>query len=390
MSDPGATAAPAAERCHNCDREVPPGHFCAVCGSRLDRPEREGVLRRGHFAAHPNERVFALWLVSALLPHLPHRRQSTFRLALALAVALLALFGLLGLNAPTVAFAAASVPCLYFLYLWEVEVYEDRPLVVGGMLLVGGVVLGVLWAHFTGSLTTSSVALQRLVTGPQASTVLEFGVAQPVVQQAVMLLPALATLVVFRRRFTEALDGFTFGAAGALGFTLGATVIDLLPVFQAGQLSIVDPLVNMVQVVLRGFLVPVINASTTGLIGATIWLLRGRRRDDVGHPVTALPAAAGIALVAQILVPLVGTLTALVWIQALVAVLVTLVLIVTVRSALHHLLLAEAAEVREAGPPFTCPHCRHLVPRLAFCPNCGVAVRATSKRGEGRAARGVR
>lgn len=379
-----------AVRCHNCEREVPPGHFCAVCGSRLDQQDREGVLRRGHFAAHPNERVVALWLVSALLPHLPHRRQSTFRLALALAVALLALFGLLGVNAAAVAFAAASVPCLYFLYLWEVEVYEDRPLPVAGILLVGGIVLGVLWARFTGSLTTSSVVIQRLVTGVQAGTVLEFGVAQPVAQQVVMLLPALATLVVFRRRFTEALDGFTFGAAGALGFTFAATLVDLLPVFQTGQLSIVDPLVNMVQVVERGFLVPVINASTTGLIGATVWLLRGRRRDDVAHLTTSLPAAAAIALAAQILVALVGTLTALVWLQALVALVVTLVLIITVRSALHHLLLAEAAGVREAGPPFTCPHCHHLVPRLAFCPTCGVAVRATSKRGHGRLARGVR
>ncbi|MGH7910651.1 MAG: PrsW family glutamic-type intramembrane protease [Candidatus Dormibacteraceae bacterium] len=390
-AQPAATdpAAPARVECHSCGRQVPQGTFCGVCGARLGEPSRSGVVRRDAFAAHPNERVVALWLVSALLPHLPHRRQPAFRLALALVVVLLALFGLLGLNAPAIAFAAAAVPFLYFIYLWEVEVYEDRPLRVAGLLLLGGIVLGALWAHFTGHLVTSAL-IQQVVTGVQASTVLEYGVLIAIGQQIVMLVPAVAVLLLFRHRFDEALDGFTFGAAGALGFAFASTLVDLAPLAQTGQISIVDPLVNLAQVVQRGFLVPVIDATTTGLIAAAIWLLRGSRRPAVAHLTTSLPVAASMAVVAQILVPLVGTLTSRVWIQGLVSLAVTLALIVVVRIALHHLLLAEAAQVGVEGPPFTCPHCRHLVPRLAFCPNCGVAVRATSKRGPGRTGRQVR
>ena len=60
-----------------------------------------------------------------------------------------------------------------------------------------------------------------------------------------------------------------------------------------------------------------------------------------------------------------------------------------VRVAIHHMLLAEAVDVPE-GPILPCTHCRRLVPRMAFCPHCGIATRATPKVGAGRDARGVR
>jgi hypothetical protein len=44
------------------------------------------------------------------------------------------------------------------------------------------------------------------------------------------------------------------------------------------------------------------------------------------------------------------------------------------------MLLAEAAEV-PVGPPLTCAHCHRVVPRMAFCPHCGIAVGATPKVG---------
>jgi hypothetical protein len=59
-----------------------------------------------------------------------------------------------------------------------------------------------------------------------------------------------------------------------------------------------------------------------------------------------------------------------------------------VRVAIHHYLLAEAADAgTEVGPMMPCSHCHYVVPRMSFCPHCGVATRSTPKSGSGTAGR---
>jgi hypothetical protein len=41
-------------------------------------------------------------------------------------------------------------------------------------------------------------------------------------------------------------------------------------------------------------------------------------------------------------------------------------------------LLHEAHDALE-GAPLLCPECHHIVPDMAFCPNCGAATRASSR-----------
>jgi hypothetical protein len=55
------------------------------------------------------------------------------------------------------------------------------------------------------------------------------------------------------------------------------------------------------------------------------------------------------------------------------------------RLVIHHALLEEGAE-HEVGPVGPCPECRRLVPAMLFCPACGVARSAASKRLAGGAA----
>jgi rRNA maturation endonuclease Nob1 len=53
------------------------------------------------------------------------------------------------------------------------------------------------------------------------------------------------------------------------------------------------------------------------------------------------------------------------------------------------MLLAEAVTA-EIGPAVPCAHCHRIVPRMAFCAHCGVALRATPKTGQRRVAHAVR
>lgn len=62
------------------------------------------------------------------------------------------------------------------------------------------------------------------------------------------------------------------------------------------------------------------------------------------------------------------------------------VLGVYLRLVLHHALLAELAD-REIGPDAPCPECHRLVPTMQFCPACGVARRAGSRRPAAAAAK---
>lgn len=374
-------------KCHACLRDVPPGEFCGVCGAHLATATRAGIQRRHAYAAHPGERVLKLSIVSTLLPHLPHRRTVPFRAGLLFVAATLALLGLLQATAPAIALAAVAVPVLYLVYLYEVEVYENEPVLVVGLTVLGGAVLGAVWAYLTGS-TITEQGMLIAAFGVSLDRVLVAGVLLPVLAQVVMLAPAMLLFVLRLRRYDEALDGFTFGAASALGFTLAATFVNLFPEL-TGPLIKVGSVDNAIDILVRGLLVPLVNASTTGLICAAVWLLRGRSRGEMRHLLASLPSNAITAVLAQALLG-VSAVALIHSSEHLVLYgLVTLILLLLVRFALHSMLLAEAVEV-QIGPPSPCSNCHYVVPRMAFCPNCGIATRATPKTGIGRQARAVR
>ena len=93
-------------------------------------------------------------MISTLLPHLPHRRTAPFRVVLGASLVLLAALGLLRLTGPAIAVAVLAVPLLYLIYLYEVEVYEDEPVLLIGATFAVGLVLGIPWALITGPQVT--------------------------------------------------------------------------------------------------------------------------------------------------------------------------------------------------------------------------------------------
>ena len=129
-----------------------------------------------------------------------------------------------------------------------------------------------------------------------------------------------------------------------------------------------------------GLLIALINASTTALITAAVWLHRYDRL-HVGRPLsTSILAALVVAFGVQIAVGVEGFLVDDLLVDLVIVGLITALLLLFIRNVIHDALLVEGVE-REIGPDAPCPECHHIVPTMRFCPNCGAARAAASKQG---------
>jgi ribosomal protein L32 len=365
--------------CPHCGSLVPSGEFCGHCGAHLITGS---TTRRHSFTAVPAEQVAHVSIISTLFPHLPHRRGGAFRLALIAGGALVLILAALHLFAPATVAAVSVIPVLYLMYLYEVEVYESEPWLVIGATIVIGLLLGIAFATVAGG----SLA-QLLLTGDRDTGFVVAGVAIPIVAQLLMLAGPLF-LYLFRERFREPLDGLTFGAASALGFTLASSLTTFWPLISGPLVATGSSLDWAVRLTRAGLLVSLINASTTALVAASLWLHRYDRRRR-GRPwETTILAALIVAFGVQIAVGMISFLVPELVADVAILALVTAGLLLYVRFFIHQALLVEGAD-HEIGPDSMCPECHRIVPTMAFCPSCGAARAAASKLGRPRPAGGV-
>jgi len=358
----------AAVRCPHCDEPVPPGAYCGNCGGHL--ADAEAGRRRFAYAAAPHESVHRAAVVSTLFPHLPHRHAHVFREVLGGGVAVVILLAALRLYTPATIAAALLLPVLYLLYLYEVEVYEHEPVPVLAVTAVAGVVLGMAYSLVLQHV--SQLALAGTGSGPLVS-----GVLLPVIAQLLMVAGPL--LLLSRAHFDEVLDGLTFGVAAALGFTLATVVAGEWHVLTASLRGSGVPTDSMLRIVRGGILAAVVNATTTGLITATLWQRRHHRgRGRHRSAWRGLPASAGVAFVAQIGLGLASYFIQDLLLDVVVWAMAAALLLVWLRVVLHHALLDEGGALR-VGAPAICVECHHVVPTMLFCPSCGAARSAAPK-----------
>jgi len=347
---------------------VPAGEFCGHCGAHLTKGD---AARQGAFAAVPSEPVVHLSIVSTLFPHLPHRRGGAFRWALLAGSTAVVILAALHLFAPATIFAVVMLPVLYVLYLYEVEVYESEPWLLIGATMVAGAVLGYAFTTLTGDAVS-----QLGISEDSGANVLFAGVIIPIVAQALMLAGPLF-LYFARSRLREPLDGLTFGASSALGFTLAMTLTAIWPLLAGPLISSGSPLDWALRLLSAGILLMLINASTTSVVTASVWLRRyGLRRSSRGWPAgifATVAVAVGAQIVLGVLTVVVPDLVLHVAIRGVVAI----ALLMYVRLVIHESLLVEGA-AHEIGPDSACPECHRIVPTMLFCPACGVA-RAAAK-----------
>lgn len=348
--------------CPHCGSVVPEGNFCGHCGAHLP----SGSIRRTQaFAAVPSERVARLAIISTLFPHLPRRSSGPFQVALVAGAALVIMLASLHLFAPATVAAVLVLPVLYLIYLYEVEIYETEPWLVIGATMVVGALLGAAFTALAGG------SLSRLLlTGDQTAAFVLAGIAIPAVAQALMLAGPLF-LYQFRSTFREPLDGLTFGAASGLGFSLASSLTAFWPLLTGPLVGSGSPLDWALRLIQAGLLVSVINACTTGVVAASVWLNRYDRRRT--HPwytsiLAGLVSAFGVQIGLALITFAVQDLVLDVAILAVAAA----ALLLYLRVVIHDALLVEGAE-HEIGPDAQCPECDQVVPTMAFCPNCGAA-----------------
>jgi len=368
--------------CPVCETDVPAGAFCGTCGAQLsaERGDGRGRLRAGAYAAAPGEHVLRLSVASSLFPHLPHRSRTPFRVGLAILFLALVALALLRWQAPLISVAALGLPLLFLLYLHESDVDDDLPIRSLLLTAVLGVGLGVGWALLTGRLVAHSHDVEL---GPEPSEVrsLVEGLIIPTAGALLMLVPAIVVRIT-RPTTRESLDGFVIGALSAIAFTAAATLTRLVPQLATGPMADPDRPVSglLVQAGIQGVAVPLTAAAVGGLFGAALWFTRPsdapRRRGPAGSlllwsvlAVLVLYAGFGLMEVSPVLQGLHFAVHLLIAVFALLA----------LRIGLQVALLHEAHDEMNPGEHVLCPHCDHVVPDMAFCPNCGVAARAASR-----------
>jgi hypothetical protein len=287
---------------------------------------------------------------------------------------------LLRWQAPLIAVSALGLPLLFLIYLQESDVHHDLPvrsLLVTAMLGVG---LGVGWALLTGTVVAHSydVALGAGMTGGR--TLLD-GLLIPTGGAFLMLVPAVLVRVL-RAPARESLDGFLIGSLSAIGFTAAATLTRLAPQFATGPVAHGREVSGLlVEAGVQGVATPLTAAAVGGVFGAALWFTpptdashrhRGPRFVTLLLVVAVVFAFyAGLGLME--LAPLSDGFH--VGLHLLVAVLALLALRIGLQAALLH----EAHDGMNPSEPLLCPHCGHVVPDMAFCPNCGVSTRASSR-----------
>ncbi len=366
-------------RCSHCEQQVPVGEFCCRCGAALaldERHPRRLGRRSHHYAAAPNEPAWAVRFTSTLFPQLPAHDMGAFRVALASGVALIVGLGLAGVFSVALLAAALLVPLLVLLYLYDVNVYEDEPLLIVGRTVLcgaaGGVLLGLVSNHL--AVTAEQPGWSQLGSGPVLLRVVVLPLA------AVALALAGPVALLRHPRFNDVMDGVTFGAASAVALQGALLLVTAWPVTELGLRPDQDSTAWTLRLVELGIFVPLIVAGGVGWASAALWAryrapIHDRRAlGPLGLPlpglIVAAAAAVAAAVVSQVFSPL-GRFLALALLAALGLILI--------RRAVHVGLLEEAND-EPPGPEVQSANCGRPTARHTFCSRCGVALRALPKR----------
>ncbi len=374
-------------QCTRCHADVPSAaHYCQVCG--LDTHADDGA-RRASYAAKPNESVVSLKLVSTIMPRGSALRPMTYQFALGLALLATVIVGATGALPIAVLIAAFAMPIVYIVYLYDVNMWEDEPLLVTGLaFLLTGVLGGFwtwLWLAWRGPLAIGA-PFDDTAPLPSVTGFLLAAVLAPLVGEAIRQVGPL--ILAARREFDDLMDGLTFGVISGVAFATADTLVKHWPLITGGYAASADAGTWVSLLVLEGFVKPLVMGTATGIACAEFSGLGEGYDGFTPRYFRALAEAVGANvlyaggtyLLGFLGNPVLALVLSILWGLAILA-----VLIIRIRTALHRGLMEAALEstarARGVGPGLEfCPACEMpLLPGAEFCSNCGVSVRATAK-----------
>jgi hypothetical protein len=361
--------------CRVCGTVVPLGAFCGSCGAHLSPQRGNGPdwLRIRAYGPAPGEHLLKASVTSSLFPHLPHRSRTAFRVGLAALFVVLMVVALLRWQAPLIALSALGFPLLFQIYLQESDVYHDLPVRALLVAAVTGAGFGVGWASLTGPLFARSDTIELGVSG---QVVLRDGLAIPLGGAVLMLVPAVLVRLL-RPPTRESLDGYVIGSLGAIAYTAAGVLTRLAPQLTTGPVAHGRSVGGLlVEAGIQGVAMPLTAAAAGGLVGAALWYTR--RADRGGLRWAVLVPAVVVVLAVYAGMGLVDVARLAQGVQLALHLGIAALAILGLRISLHAALLHEAHEVIR-GELLLCAHCHHVVPDMAFCPNCGAATQASSR-----------
>ncbi len=372
-------------QCSRCLAEAPDeAHFCQRCGLDVTGGDAN---RRGSYAAKPDESVVSLKLVSSIMPRGAAARPRTYQYALGVALLAVLVAAASGALPVAVLLAAFAVPLVYIVYLYDVNLWEDEPVLVTGLAFGLTLLVGALWTWLwlgwrgplrgDGSELSSSASIWGFVIA---------GLVVPIVGELIRQVGPV--VLASRPEFDDLMDGLTFGVISGVGYATADTLIKHWPLITGGYAGTDGWATWTSLLVLEGFIKPLVMGTATGIACAEFSGLgkgydgfTGRYYRGVLDAIGAnLLFGGGLYLLKFLNEPL-SLILSIVWGLAILA-----FLIIRVRTVLHRGLMEAAMEAssREAGATTDdmgfCPVCEMpLLPGAAFCSACGVSVRAAGR-----------
>lgn len=313
----------------------------------------------------------------------------TYRIALTagLTVALLAaIFGALPI---ALLVAAFTVPLVYIVYLYDVNLWDDHPLQV---TLAGFALTGALAALFTWGWVQLVPPVHGLPSfgggigaGPDGGTLLLVGVVVPIV--AHLLIQIGPVYLASRPRFDDLMDGLTFGIVSGVAYSTFDTLVRHGDALFGGLARDADPATWVALVFLEGMVKPLLFGTAAGIAAAEFSGL-GKGYDGftpryfrgLAEAIVATALYQTGAYLLSFLPTFQGVALTLVLGLAILA-----VLILRVRTVLHTALIEAALEAAARGDTAVgatgelefCANCEMpLLAGAAFCSACGAAERA--------------
>ena len=376
--------------CQRCGAQTPEvARFCQVCGLDL---RTEDPSRRKSFAVKPDEPVASFNLISTIMPRGAGQRPQTYRIALGIGMIVALLAAIFGALPVALLVAAFTIPVVYIVYLYDLNLWEDEPVLVtvAAFLATGILALAftIGWLQLRPAVSQAPSFGGGTATGPAVPGFLLVAIAVPIIGQILTQLGPV--YLASRPKFDDLMDGLTFGVISGVAYSTADTLVRHSGALFGGLSNHQDPATWVALIFLEGFVKPLIMGTAAGIAAAEFSGL-GRGYDGFtlryfrgfAEAVLANIAYAAGAYLFSFLPGSQGVILTL-----LLGLVILGVLILRIRNVLHVGLMEAALEaaarsdasIGAAGELEFCAACEMpLVSGAAFCNNCGTAVRIGSR-----------
>lgn len=388
--------------CPQCHAPLPEvAHYCHRCGHSARGTDES---RQRHFAVKPDEPVASFAVVSTIMPRGAGERGRTYQITLVVALAAALLAACFGAVPLAVLIAAFAIPVVYIVYLYDVNLWDDHPLLVTAMAFLLTFVLAVgftvLWFQGLAAPVapgSSPASDPSAMTGGGLGTLLVAAILVPVVGEIIRQIGPV--FLASRPRYDDLLDGASFGVISGVAFATADTLVRHWSLLSGGFAREIDPGLWMSLIFLEGFVKPLIIGTASGIACAEFSGL-GRGYDGFtpryfrGFGEAVLANAlyfGGVYLFSNLQNATLSVVVSIIW-----GLLILGVLVIRMRRILHVALLEaalEAAQTEEAGAVVAqeeqefCSQCEMpLLVGASFCSVCGASARVRHKEHQSSAA----